>query len=238
MKRVAYTNTTPSNSYRKFEFAPAVLPYQGKVFVSLVSGDREHPLAVSYPYTSPVVNRAYVYLDDPSRTTATDLDGPLMQDNTITPATCNTATILPGTTNVGWHLDLNAYGRGEQGVTSAIIIGGMVSFSTNRPVVSGQTCTSSLGEARGYWVNLLNGSGAIGVSGTCGGDLSQTFVGGGLPPSPVAATVNVDGSQQTIVIGATCRDGSNCSPIQAQQVRPPISNKRKRTYWRTNSDNR
>lgn len=238
MHRVAYTNVTPGNSYRKFEFAPAVLPYKGKVYLAMSTGDREHPLSASYPYTTPVVNRFYVYLDDPSRTTATDLDGTTMADATATPPTCTSAGVLPGGSTVGWHMDLNSYGVGEQGVTSPLVIGGMVTFSTNRPVVGG-TCTTSLGEARGYWVNLLNGSGAIGVSGTCGGKLSQTFIGGGLPPSPVAATVSVNGVQQSIVIGSVTRDNSGpSSAISAQQVRPPITNKRTRTYWKSNTDTR
>jgi Tfp pilus tip-associated adhesin PilY1 len=236
--KVAYTNVTPSDSHRKFEFEPAVLPYQGKVYVAISSGDREHPLSASYPYTTPVVNRFYVYLDDPSRSTATDLDGNKMLDQTANPPTCASSGILPGGSSYGWHMDLNSYGQGEQGVTSPIILGGMVSFSTNRPVVSGAMCSTSLGEARGYWVNLLNGSGAIGVNGTCGGALSATFVGGGLPPSPVAATVNVDGKNQTIVIGSVSRSGGSSSAISAQQVRPPISNKRNRTYWRDNRDTR
>jgi Tfp pilus tip-associated adhesin PilY1 len=236
--KVAYTNITPADSHRKFEFEPAVLPYQGKVYVAISSGDREHPLSASYPYTTPVVNRFYVYLDDPARTTATDLDGNKMLDQSANPPTCSSSGILPGGNSFGWHMDLDSFGQGEQGVTSPIILGGMVSFSTNRPVVSGAMCSTSLGEARGYWVNLLNGSGAVGVSGTCGGSLSATFVGGGLPPSPVAATVNVDGRNQTIVIGSVSRNGGSSSAISAQQLRPPISNKRSRTYWRDSSDTR
>jgi type IV pilus assembly protein PilY1 len=132
----------------------------------------------------------------------------------------------------------SANGCGEQGVTSALIFGGMVTWSTNRPTGAGETCSSSLGEARGYFVNLLNGSGAIGVSGTCGGTTSSVFPGGGLPPSAVAATVNVDGKEETVLIGAPCKDGTSCAPIQAQQLSPPISSTRSRTYWKLNTDNK
>jgi Tfp pilus tip-associated adhesin PilY1 len=236
MKRVAYTNVTPSDSHRKFLFAPAVLPYKGSVYVALVSGDREHPLAVSYPYTSPVVNRAYVYLDDPTRLTATDLDGPNLMDKSA--PGCDSPGVLPGNTSVGWRMDLTSNGVGEQGVTSALIVGGMVTFSTNRPVVSGASCTTSLGEARGYLVNLLNGSGAIGVDGTCGGNVSSVFVGGGLPPSAVVATVDVNGKQETIVIGAPNKDGKPSKSVDGQQFNLSISTKRNRTYWRSNIDNR
>lgn len=241
--KVAYTNITPSNSYRKFMFAPAVLPYKGDIFVSIVSGDREHPLALSYPYTTPVLNRAYLYLDDPTRTTATDLDGPKMVNESTSPD-CNATKVLPGGTNYGWYMDLKAAcpsstnGCGEQGVTSALIFGGMVTWSTNRPTGASEMCSTSLGEARGYFANLLNGSGAIGVTGTCGGTTSTVFPGGGLPPSAVAATVNVGGKEETILIGAPCKDGTSCAPIQAQKLSPPISSKRSRTYWKLNTDNK
>jgi type IV pilus assembly protein PilY1 len=237
--RVAYTNVTPGNSYRKFQFMPSILLYHGQVYVAISSGDREHPLAASYPYTIPVLNRFYVYLDDPLRTTATDLDGPAMLDASATSPTCSSPGVLPGGTALGWHMDLNAFGRGEQGVTSPVIIGGMATFSTNRPVVGGAMCSTALGQARGYWVNLLNGSGAIGVAGTCGGSVSQQFIGGGLPPSPVAATVSVDGKSQSIVVGCVSReDAGPSSAISAQQVRPPISSKRSRSYWHDDGDSR
>jgi type IV pilus assembly protein PilY1 len=85
-------------------------------------------------------------------------------------------------------------------------------------------------------VNLLNGSGAIGVSGTCGGGRSETFVGGGIPPSPVSATVTVNGVVQTVVIGAGQRDGSNSTPLSGQQVSLPLTTKRNRIYWHNSGD--
>ncbi|MDR3410211.1 MAG: PilC/PilY family type IV pilus protein [Formivibrio sp.] len=232
--KVAYT----TGHSRKFLFAPAVLTYKNKVYLAMGSGDREHPLAASYPYTSPVTNRFYVYLDDPLRNTATDLDGDRMLNKTdASLATCNSTSVLPGGTAYGWYMDLNANGTGEQTVTSSLIIGGMATFSTNRPVVSNNSCTTTLGEARGYWVNLINGSGAIGSSSICGGDRSAIFVGGGLPPSPVAGTIAIGGKPQVVVIGAIQRDkNGTSSPLSGQQVRPPITSKRTRTYWKTNAD--
>jgi type IV pilus assembly protein PilY1 len=108
----------------------------------------------------------------------------------------------------------------------------MATFSTNRPIpAAAGTCATTLGEARGYLVNLLNGSGAIGVAGSCGGYRSGIFVGGGLPPSPVLGTIPVGGVPKTVVIGAIQKSGASSSPIGAQQVRPPISSTRKRIYW-------
>lgn len=236
LRKVAYTN----GGSRKFLFQPAVLPYKGSVYMAIASGDREHPLSVSYPYTSPVTNRFYIYLDDPARTTATDLDGSGMTNySDASLVNCSSAKILPGGATTGWYMDLTANGVGEQGVTSALIIGGMASFSTNRPLASASSCTNPLGEARGYWVNLLNSSGAINVSGTCGGVRSNTFIGGGLPPSPVVGVVTIDGTPQAIVLGSAQRNSTApSSSLSGQQVRPPISGKRNRIYWRTDADTR
>ena len=234
--KVAHTH----GQVRKFLFAPAVLPYRGSVYVAIGSGDREHPLAASYPYTTPVVNRFYVYLDSPSRNDDVDLDGNRMLNySDATQVNCQTAGVLPGAGNYGWYMDLTANGTGEQTVTSALIIGGMTTFSTNRPLPNSAACSTALGEARGYFVNLLNGSGSIGVAATCGGTRSGIFVGGGLPPTPVAATVTVHGKPKTVLVGAIQR-GANApsSPLSGQEVRPPISSKRSRIYWRTPSDTR
>ena len=137
-------------------------------------------------------------------------------------------------------MDLNQYGQGEQTVTSALILGGLVTFSTNRPIPPAVgSCTTTLGEARGYWVNLLNASGGIGVgsTGTCGGTRSAIFVGGGLPPSPVTGIVPVGGTSQAVVIGAVQRDGSASAPIGGQKVVPTIQATRRRVYWFKNVDN-
>jgi type IV pilus assembly protein PilY1 len=135
-------------------------------------------------------------------------------------------------------MNLNQNGQGEQTVTSALIAGGMATFSTNRPIppVTG-TCATTLGEARGYWVNLFNGSGAIGVTASCGGSRSSIFVGGGLPPSPVLGTVPVDGKATTVVIGAPQREGGANSPISPQQVNPVIKSTRHTIYWKSSGQN-
>jgi type IV pilus assembly protein PilY1 len=93
-----------------------------------------------------------------------------------------------------------------------------------------------LGEARGYWLNLLNASSAIGVVDNCNGSQPPyaTFIGGGLPPSPVIANVDLgDGAGvRTIVIGAGNKGGGNSSsPIGPQEVKVPISSTRRPLYW-------
>jgi len=239
---VAYT----TGSGRKFQYAPALLPNNGKVYLALGSGDREHPLSTHYPFTSPVTNRFYVYLDDlatapVNKAAAVNLDSTtLFSDFTPNPS-CGGTNILPNSSHKGWFLTLDQHGVGEQTVTSATIAGGMFTFSTNRaiPPAAG-TCSTTLGEARGYFVNLFNGSGAIGVEGSCGGDQSSVFVGGGLPPSPVLATVLVNGHTETVLIGAIQKNKDvPSSPIGAQIVTPPLNFKRKMLYWFTSgSDNK
>ncbi|HLA35901.1 MAG TPA: PilC/PilY family type IV pilus protein, partial [Rhodocyclaceae bacterium] len=230
--RVAYTN----GGGRKFLFNPGLLPYKGSsVYVAIASGDREHPLETNYPYAS-VQNRAYVYLDSMSAynaaPTACDLDSDTCSVDYTTPSTCDSAKVLPGGTPKAWRMALTQYGQGEQAVTSALIAGGMVTFSTNRPIPAASgSCGYALGEARGYWVNLLNASGAVGSSNaTCGGDRSATFAGGGLPPSPVLGVVPVDGTPMVVVIGAPPRDGSAASPVKPSRIKPAVSPTRTRKY--------
>jgi type IV pilus assembly protein PilY1 len=230
MQRVAYTN----GASRKFLFPPALLFNSGKVYVAVGSGDREHPLSSNYPYTMPVVNRFYVYKDDLSATvTATNLDDTLVMMDKTTDAGCaDPNTLLSTSLKKGWFMSLNANGTGEQTVTSVVIAGGMAIFSTNRPIPSvAGSCSTVLGEARGYFVNVLTGSGAIAVAGSCGGQRSGIFAGGGLPPSPVIGTLPIGGAQRTVVIGAIQKSGAASSPISSQQLQPPISRTRKGVYW-------
>jgi type IV pilus assembly protein PilY1 len=237
INRVAYTN----GAGRKFLFTPALAPASGgKVYVAIGSGDREHPLFRQYPYSG-VTNRFYVYLDNLAATTANNLDDTASMQNFTAATTCDptgSGSILPSSTLKGWFMNLNQNGQGEQTVTSALIAGGMATFSTNRPIppVTG-TCATTLGEARGYWVNLFNGSGAIGVTASCGGSRSSIFVGGGLPPSPVLGTVPVDGKATTVVIGAPQREGGANSPISPQQVNPVIKSTRHTIYWKSSGQN-
>lgn len=248
-RRVAHTA-----GGRKFLFAPAVFPNNGKVYLAIGSGDREHPLSSDYPYAN-VVNRFFVFKDDLASTSDdTNLDDETVMANYTSNTTCSTAPILPSSSLKGWFMNLNQNskvgtdgtvidsGQGEQTVTSALIVSGMVTFSTNRPLTSTASCSTPLGEARGYWVNLLNASGAIGVDGLCGGERSSTFVGGGLPPSPVLATgVPINNKPTTVVIGAAKRRTSGATGasvvIDAQEAKPAITSKRRRIYSYTKGEN-
>ena len=234
INRVAYTN----GSGRKFFYPPALLSAPGgQVYLAIGSGDREHPLQSQYPYIG-VTNRFYVYRDNLATSTATNLDDTSVMRNNTTDTTCISAGILPTSLLKGWFMDLTANGSGEQVVTSAIIAAGMVAFSTNRPIPAAVgTCSTILGEARGYFVNLLNASGTIGVSSACGGTRSAAFVGGGLPPSPVFAVVPINGKPTSILIGAAQRQGGSSSSIAPQIVNPTISSNRSLIYWKSSGEN-
>lgn len=247
MNLIAYT----SGSGRKFLYPPAVLPVPGgQVYLALGSGDREHPLQSQYPYNS-VVNRFYVYRDNLTSTGAVNLDDPNVMVDYTTATSCSTVQILPSSNMKGWFMNLNQYGQGEQTVTSAVVVGGLLYFSTNRPIPATQgTCSTALGEARGYVVNLFNASGAIGVAGSCGGGRTGIFTGGGLPPSPVVATVPVtdvgkDSTVwETIIIGGMERKGGGggsttpkCDTWCTQNGTPPIPPTRHQIYWKSSGEN-
>ncbi len=239
--RVAYTSGSGGlGGARKFLFPPSLLPTSpsiGKIYLAIGSGDREHPLEAHYPYSA-VTNRFYVFLDDLSSTATFNLDDASTMNNVTTDPGCDASQTLPTGSSKGWFMDLTQYGQGEQTVTSSVIVGGLIAFSTNRPIpVAAGTCSSALGEARGYWVNLLNGSGAIGVSGSCGGSRSGAFVGGGLPPSPVVGTVPINGQPTTVVIGAADKDGVSNKPLEPGKVKPTVTATRKRVYQYSTGDN-
>lgn len=237
--KIAQTNNAGEG--RKFLFAPTLLgtgPKTGMVYVAMGTGDREHPLITDYPSTATVQNRFYVFLDNLATTPASpyNLDDAAAMNNVSTDLGCTSPPVLPASGKQGWFMNLP--GTGEQTVTSALIVGGLVAFSTNQPIPpAAASCSTPLGQANGYWVNLFSGSGTIGVSGTCGGARSGIFVGGGLPPSPVIGTVPVGGNPTTVIIGTVQREGGASSPISPQKSKPPISQIRKRVYFYSPGNN-
>ncbi len=249
MHQVAYT----TGGGRKFLFGPTAVPSFGGLgaFVAIGSGDREHPLASEYPYgssaTTAVQNRFYVFVDDLTTTSraAVNLDNTTAGSNLYmadltsatctTVAACQTAQALSFSTNVnglqaGWFVNLNA-GRGEQVVNGVVIAGGLALFSTNYPTPpSSSSCTSNLGSAQAYAFNIFNGFNANGPQNY------STLVGGGLPATPVVATVTFpNGPTKTVVIGGGpgCT-GQFCSPT----IKPVTNPKRRIIYWRSSGDNK
>lgn len=213
-------STSVTADARKFLYAPEVvkvatsgtLQYIG---VAVGSGDREHPLSSNA--SANVTNRFY-FIKDTGNITTPIVDANLTDLGVDGAASTTTPTI----NNFGWKLSLRL---GEQNVTTPIVVAGVVYFSTNRAVgVVPGSCSNNLGEARGYAVNYADGTGTLDNE-----ERSAAFVGGGLPPSPVVATVKI--GNNTVVTCIGCISENNTSSIGA--VRPPISvpQTRKRVWW-------
>jgi type IV pilus assembly protein PilY1 len=227
--KIAYTH----GAGRKFLYSPALLPNSHMIYLALGSGDREHPMQAQYPYTTPVTNRFYVYLDDPSSTSTNSLDDTTIMADCTLSSSCSMTQVVPGGSLKGWFMSLNRHGTDEQVVSGAVIAGGMIAFGTNRPIPSNiGTCATILGEARGYWVDLLNSAGTI-----VGGSRSAVFPAGGFPNTPQVQTVQIGDRLYTVVGGAASLNGGASSTIGFQRLTPTISSKRKRVYWYTPIDN-
>ncbi|HXG29475.1 MAG TPA: PilC/PilY family type IV pilus protein [Nevskiales bacterium] len=254
-RQIAQTRQTSPLPGRKFLFPPAIVQLSSSViYLAIGSGDREHPLLTQYPVTTPVTNRFYVFKDDLSASDTApiieldDTTGTVMRDLTVEDADCATdssqcpAPLLPSSPEKGWFINLTENGVGEQVVSGALIVGGFVFFNTNRATPTSSTaCTNSLGEARGYLVNLFNASGAIGVEGSQGGSRSSEFVGGGLPPTPVFAIVPVatagGGTDfRPVLLGAVPKDGSTACTTCPEEPPLLIQSKRTPLYWYKTGD--
>lgn len=225
MTKIAHTQ---SSGHRKFMFAPAVLPSSDRVFVTFGSGDRERPLITNYPYTTPVLNRFYMFMDRFAAENV-DLDSDTMGDIT---AGALFPCLSPSSSLSGWRTDLVGGDPanpkvGEQTVTSSLILGGNVFFNTNRPVSPDGQCSSNLGEARGYSVSLL-----------CAAAQSVKYIGGGLPISPVQGTTTLgDNSTVTFCIGCANTDKpTDATPFTPGRVKAVIAPVRSRIYWYRHGD--
>ena len=202
---------------RKFLQAPDVVPFDASYDSVLVgSGDRENPLDVSIQNYFFMVKDAHALTALPATPrTLTDL------------VNTTTGTSVPSTAN-GWYFALS---MGEKVVTGSTTLNGSTFFSTNVPESTlsstGGSCSGGLGEARDYVVsfrdsapvNDFNANGLLTVA-----DRYQRRAGGGLPPSPVSATV---------CLGA---NGTDCIELvlSGAKVREPpkvVLGRRYRTFW-------
>lgn len=225
---------------RKFMFTPDVLEDNGKYVLLLGSGDREKPLT-GYASASNVSNYFFMLKDDPSdagwlASEAVNCGGSavICKNSLFAIAGDATPTLATVAEKKGWYLALNAT---EQVVTSAITVFGTVTFSTHQPAVPvAGACSSNLGTARVYNISYAN---AASMNGTA--SRWEVIVGGGLPPSPVAGSVTLDGvdtdgdgdedipgATVPFVIGA-----DPDSPLEGgEPPAPPMANQPKsRVYW-------
>jgi type IV pilus assembly protein PilY1 len=220
--------STASNS-RKFFFPADVVPTRNFDAVLIGSGDREHPLSTSA--ANSVLNRFYMIKDldtgkTPSATYVT------VNDNDVDSLSdlFNATSSAYDQTKRGWFVNL---GTGEKVVNAPTTIAGFVHFGTNKPKANDVGQCTNLGVAQGYTVDFLQGKPNRPVN----------FVGGGLPPSPVAGlvSINTNGTTKKVpfIIGGG-DDGSgtlqNASAIAGSDVKIAVPVSRRRTYWHKKID--
>ena len=202
---------------RKFFFPPDVVIGATFDAVLIGSGDREKPLAQTSS------DQFYMLKD-----TKLGLDG--SGQATITPA-----DLVPNTSDStsakGWYYSLDT--AGEKVVNAPLTIAGVVYFGTNKPITQ-QVCKADLGESRSYAMSFLDGSGVRPPGGAGTGDnaYSEVLTGGGLPPSPIAALVNVGGVIVPVCLG--CGDRRSAFEAGTPSIDPkPL---RRKVYWKFKND--
>ncbi|WP_320836991.1 PilC/PilY family type IV pilus protein [Zhongshania sp.] len=223
------------NDARKFLFGPDVVPTTYFDAVVLSSGDREHPLYTDLTTAGlayNVDNRFYMIMDA-NNGKSVPSGTPVISETNLVNQTdvqclnssgslvaCTDADAIElrfdGTANgsfQGYYINLR---DGEKGVNAPLAVAGKVYFGTNQPdVPSSGSCTANLGNAGAYIIDLFTGS-----------FRRQTFAGGGLPPSPIAGLVTIDGRTVPFVIG-----GAGPSPFDPSDPELDLSGGRKRTYF-------
>jgi type IV pilus assembly protein PilY1 len=219
---------------RKFMFAPDVVeppaPGSGVYHLLVGSGDREKPLRV-FDDALGVSNYFFMVKDVPTNATwlsdeTADCGEGVICLNSLTPITTVADPAASDlATSKGWYLGLTS---GEQVVTSAITVFGVVTFSTHEPTDPDRdSCEADLGTARVYNIGYLN---ATSRNGTSSRSRFEVVSGGGLPPSPVAGLVRLDPSSPPIpfIIGAD----PECPLCGSEPTPPSVSTQPKSlTYW-------
>jgi len=241
---ILIASLSETNHARKFISGMAVVPSAGYNAVLIGSGDREHPLVDSYACNtfsttagSYVGNQFFMLMDQPTAypTVLTPTDLVDVTAGVTTSATAlGTTTITNVTGGVttsstkGWRFRFSPC---EQTVNEGLTIAGVTYFGTNTPSSGGTSCVANLGLARGYAVDYLTGN-AVSSSGSRYG----VYVGGGMPPSPVAGIVDVNGTKYPFCIGCIDPDAANASALQGSEVVINPTGSRYRSYWYLEND--
>lgn len=222
-----------TNHSRKFITGPNVVPYTGYNAVLIGSGDREHPLASSYacnnfstavPGTF-VTNQFYMIKDRPDAYPASPITPVQLTDvTTVTTPPISEASI----STYGWRF---SFGTCEQSVNRPLTVAGVTYFGTNTPTATaGSSCYANLGIAKGYAIDFSTGNPAAGNA------RSAYFLGGGMPPSPVAGVVDVDGIKLPFIIGGVDTTAANVSALQGSKVEINPTGQRYRVFWYIQND--
>lgn len=118
---------------------------------------------------------------------------------------------LEGSTNAS-----DSDSEGEKAVNASLTVAGKVYFGMNQSdIPAAGSCTANLGIARGYKVDIFNGTATRNI-----------FAGGGMPPSPIAGLVTMDGQTVPFLIR-----GKGPSAFDPSVPELDFSGGRQRTYW-------
>jgi len=248
--------TTP----RKFFFPPAVLSVRPSgaadsyEALSIVSGDREHPLRDATNTNSAYnVNDRFFMIKDLG-TTVNDTTLNTVDVTASSTDLYNATYTLWDGTRKGFYLDFIGAAwndqvtppqpdpsktptKGEKAVNAPVAVNGQIFFATNQPKDKTNTCVANLGAARAYAINPFTGR-----------QVQNELAGGGLPPSAVTGlititTTNSDGTtsdtQEKFCIGCglsgSQAGGTNTAPctsaLENCNIGVIIPKNLKRTYW-------
>jgi hypothetical protein len=251
--------SSTANHERKFISGPIVQTDVGFNAVLVGSGDREAPMLEDYACNSGsggVINQFYMIIDrptlspQPAAATVADL-----VDVTAAGATFNAATftVTDNTGSLdttptrhssdrGWRFDFKTC---EQSVNRPVVVAGVTFFGTNTPSASTEACKINLGKAEGYAVdyqtgnpvmydtetgNLVNDVSGVRI------DRSVPFIGGGMPPSPVAGVVEIDEVNTPFCIGCIDPTSLSTSALEGGKVNVNPVGSRLRSYWYIETD--
>ncbi|SFP81955.1 type IV pilus assembly protein PilY1 [Nitrosomonas cryotolerans] len=224
---------------RKFLFAPEVVVTPDFNAVLIGSGDREHPL-LKHTTTAGVDNAFFMLKDKPTDTNWWSSEAGHCESLALA-CMASLLEIDPDSTTMpteaalnakkGWYLALgaeNSLHDKEQVVTTAVVVLGVLSFSTHTPTRQDpESCGSDLGLARVYNLNFLDSS-------PVGATRSTVITGGGLPPSPVSGMVNVRNPNTGTVIAVPFIIGTHPdSVLEGLSPAPAVTPARSksRAYW-------
>jgi len=242
--QITLASMSETNHKRKFLNGPSVVQSVDYNAVLIGSGDREHPLVSDYPcgnrsstFTPTVgnyvTNQFYMLMDKPVGYPSPVITPSMLVD--VSTGTSTTATVS-GTTTItnvsagvttsstkGWRF---TFGDCEQTVNEALTVAGTTFFGTNSPSgTTGSSCVANLGIAKGYAVDFLTGMGSV-----------AEYIGGGMPPSPVAGVVDVEGIKVPFCIGCIDPTEPTASALQGSKVNINPNSSRFRAYWYLEND--
>ncbi|MDH4216581.1 MAG: PilC/PilY family type IV pilus protein, partial [Gallionella sp.] len=119
-----------------------------------------------------------------------------------------------------------------------------VDFLTANPIPASKTLaqqlasTATVGDATGPGAGVgasgevINGV----IVGAEGGSRNSEYVGGGMPPSPVAGVVDVEGTKYPFCIGCIDTGAANSSALQGSEIIIEPTGGRLRAFWYMESD--